>query len=197
MSDKDAASGPASSGAFPHNAVKWLGIGLVLSLAINFFIVGVIATKLWQANTGKRLARLPKIIDAQVDSRKMMRSADKERRKELRKIVRGYRDTFEPHAERLDAARRRLAAVVRESRLDRSKLEAAFRDVQLARTEMRDVSTTMIVELISAMTADEREKLAEQLERRKRKKKSGTKKKKESTTDAGGVAIRAAGRDGA
>lgn len=189
MSDKDAAPDRAPAGAFPHNAVKWLGIGLVLSLAINFFIVGVIATNLWQANTNKRLSRLPKIIDAQVDSRKMMRSADKERRKELRKIVRGYRETFEPHAERLDAARRKLAAVVRESRLDRSKLEAAFRDIQLARTDMREVSTTMIVELISAMTADEREKLAVQLERRKRKKKSGKKKKKESTNDAGEVAV--------
>ncbi len=163
------------------SAVPWLGVGLLLSLAINAFIVGMIATKVYKAKE-TRTVRLPAIIDAQVDSRRMLRSVDKERRKELRKIERGYRDRFTPYAEKLDRSRRDLAAVVRESTLDRAKLEAAFHKVQEARTGMREISSTMIVELIAAMTPAERVSLAERLERKKKKrkkKKSKTKKKKD------------------
>ena len=165
------------------NPVPWLGICLLLSLAINAFIVGMIATKVYKGKE-PRAARLPAIIDAQVDSRRMLRSVDKERRKELRKIERSYRDRFAPYAETLDRSRRDLAAVVRERSLDRAKLEAAFKNVQEARTGMRAVSSTMIVELIAAMTPAERQSLAQRLERQKKKskkkKKTKTKKKEDS-----------------
>ncbi len=160
------------------NAIPWLGVGLLLSLAINAFVVGIIATKVYKAKE-TRTARLPAIIDAQVEGRRILRSVDKVRRRELRKIERSYRDKFAPYAENLDRARRELAAVVRESSLDQAKLEAAFKNVQEARTDMRAISSTMIMELITAMTPAERQSLAQRLERQKKKrkkKKSKTKK---------------------
>lgn len=153
-----------------RNATRWLGIALVLSLAINAFIVGVIATKIIKIRDFRR-PNPPPVVDALADSNRLLRGLPKERRDELRRIVRDYRPTLKPWRDALDEARNQLADAMVVDPLDRDRIEAALREIQAARASMRDTGRTLTIELISAMSPAERKALAERMERRKKKKK--------------------------
>lgn len=161
---------PASPGESGRNATRWLGIALILSLAINAFIVGVIATRIVKIRDFRR-PNPPPIVDALADSNRFLRGFPKERRAELRRVVRDYRPSLKPWRDQLDEARNRLADAVAADPLDTGRIEAALRDIQQARAGMRDTGRTLTIELISTMTPDERKALAERLDRRKKKKK--------------------------
>ena len=166
-----------------RSAVRWLGVGLILSLAINAFIVGLIATKTVKQREVVRRAGPPALVDALGDSRRLLRALPKERRKELRKIVRTYRPKLKPHREALTVARDKLIAVLRVEPTDQVALTRALDAIQDARFAMRDTGRAMLTDVLAAMTADERKQVADRLARSKRKKKKPTT-KKTSTSDA-------------
>ncbi len=165
-----------------RSAVRWLGIGLILSLAINAFIVGLIASKTVKQREVVRRAGPPALVDALGDSRRLLRALPKERRKELRKIVRTYRPKLKPQREALTVARDKLIAVLRVEPTDQVALTRALDAIQDARFAMRDTGRAMLTDVLAAMTADERRQVADRLARSKRKKKPA--RKKTSTSDA-------------
>ncbi len=171
-----------SSAGPDRSAVRWLGIGLILSLAINAFIVGLIATKTVKQREVVRRAGPPALVDALGDSRRLLRALPKERRKELRKIVRTYRPKFKPHRDALSAGRDKLIAVLRVEPTDQAALTLALDAIQDARFAMRDTGRAMLTDVLAAMTVDERKQVADRLARSKRKKKKPAKKK---TSDSG------------
>ena len=159
-----------------RSAVRWLGIGLILSLAINAFIVGLIATKAVKQREVVRRAGAPALVDALGDSRRLLRALPKERRKELRGIVRSYRPKLKPHRDALDAARDKFEAVLRAEPTDQAALTLALDAIQNARFAMRDTGRAMLTDVLAAMTPDERRQVADRLARSKRTKKKPPKK---------------------
>ena len=166
-----------------RSAVRWLGIGLMLSLAINAFIVGVVATKAIKFRDLRRPGP-PPLVDALGDSRRMISAVPKERRKELRKIVRTHNPQLKPHREALAAARDRLIAVLRVEPTDQSKLAEALQAIQEARFAMRETGRDVLTDVVAAMSAAERKQLADRLARSKRKKKKKKVKKKDVGTSS-------------
>ncbi len=166
-----------------RSAVRWLGIGLMLSLAINAFIVGVVATKAIKFRDLRRPGP-PPLVDALGDSRRMISAVPKERRKELRKIVRSYRPQLKPHRDALAAARARLIKVLRVEPTDQVKFAAALDDIQEARFAMRETGRSLLADVVAAMTTAERKQLADRLDRSTRKKKKKKAKKKEGGTSS-------------
>ena len=164
-----------------RSAVRWLGAGLVLSLAINAFIVGVIATKAIKFRDLRRPGP-PPLVDALGDSRRMISAVPKERRKELRKVVRSYRPQLKPHRDALATARGTLIEVLRVEPTDQTKLAAALGAIQDARFAMRETGRSLLTDVVASMTPAERKQLADRLDRSKRKKKKKVKKKEGGTS---------------
>lgn len=152
-----------------NETVRWLGIALVLSLAINAFAIGIAVTRVIQARDFRR-PNPPPVVDALADSNRLLRGLPKDRRDELRRIVRDYRPKLKPHRDALDQARDALADAVAADPLDPSRLESALKAIQDARAGMRDTGRGLTIELITAMTAVERRELAGRMERRQKTK---------------------------
>jgi uncharacterized membrane protein len=146
---------------------RWLGIALVLSLAINAFIVGTIATRIIDIRSFRR-PNPPPVVDALADSNRLLRGFPKERRAELRRIVTDYRPKLKPHRDALDEARNALADAVAANPLDLPRVEAALTAIQDIRAGMRDTGRGLTIDLIAAMTPAERKELAERMDRRKK-----------------------------
>jgi uncharacterized membrane protein len=147
--------------------IRWLGIALVLSLAINAFIVGTIATRIIDIRSFRR-PNPPPVVDALADSNRLLRGVHKERRDELRRIVRDYRPKLKPHRDALDEARNALADAVAADPFDLPRVEAALKAIQDVRADMRDTGRGLTIDLIAAMTPTERKELAERMDRRKK-----------------------------
>ena len=152
-----------------RETIRWLGIALVLSLAINAFVIGVAVTRIIQARDFRR-PNPPPVVDALADSNRLLRGFPKERRDELRRIVREHQPKLKPHRDALDEARNRLAAAVAAEPLDLPRIEAALGAIQDIRAAMRDTGRGLTVDLITAMSPAERKDLAERLDRRKKPK---------------------------
>lgn len=161
---------PSSRRGADRSAVRWLGIGLMLSLAINAFIVGVVATKAIKLRDFRRPGP-PPLVDALGDSRRMISAIPKERRKELRKVVHAFRPQLKPHSAALAAARDRLIAVLRVEPTDQTELARALEAIQDARFAMRETGRILLTDVLAAMTPAERKQVADRLARSKRKKK--------------------------
>lgn len=169
MTDRRDAGPPRTADQERSAAIRWLGFALVLSLSINAFIVGVIATRIIEVRDFRR-PNPPPVVDALADANRLLRGFPKERRAELRGLVRYKRSALKPFRERLDEARNALADAVAADPLDVPRIDAALRAIQQIRADMRDAGRGITIDLISAMTAQERKQLAERLERRSRKK---------------------------
>jgi uncharacterized membrane protein len=150
-----------------NGTTRWLGIALVLSLAINAFIVGTIATRIIDIRSFRR-PNPPPVVDALADSNRLLRGFSKERRGELRRIVNDYRPKLKPHRDALDEARNTLADAVAADPFDLPRVEAALKAIQDIRADMRDTGRGLTIDLITAMTPAERKDLAERMDRRKK-----------------------------
>lgn len=148
-------------------ATRWLGIALLLSLAINAFIVGTIATRILEIRDFRR-PNPPPVVDALADSNRMLRGIPKDRRDQLRLIVRGHQLKMKPHREALDEARNALADAVAADPLDLARVDAALVAIQQVRAGMRDSGRNLTLDLVKAMTPAERQELAQRMDRRKR-----------------------------
>lgn len=153
-----------------RETIRWLGIALVLSLAINAFIIGVAVTRIIQVRDFRR-PNPPPVVDALADSNRLLRGFPKERRDDLRRIVRGHGPKLKPHRDALDEARNALADAVAADPLDLPRIEAALTAIQDIRAAMRDSGRAVTLDLIAAMTPAERKALAERMDRRKKSKK--------------------------
>jgi uncharacterized membrane protein len=153
-----------------RSAARWLGIALVLSLAINAFIVGVIATRIIKIRDFRR-PNPPPVVDSLADANRLLRGFPKERRADLRRVVRDKRRALRAHRDALDLARNTLADAVATDPLDVGRVDAALKAIQHIRSDMREAGRTITIDLITVMTPDERKALAERLHRRSRKKK--------------------------
>lgn len=160
--------GQASSGE--RSATRWLGIALLVSLAINFFIVGVIATRIIKIRDFRR-PNPPPVVDSLADANRLLRGFPKERRADLRQVVRDKRRALRSHRDALDLARNTLADAVAADPLDVPRIDAALKAIQHIRSDMREAGRSVTIDLISAMTPDERKELADRLHRRSEMKK--------------------------
>ncbi len=148
---------PATSvGPVPvRNARRWMWIALIASLAINLFIVGVVARSVWPfryAVAGGGGGGLAGNLAAYIGA------LPEPRRKELRAAMGQVRpqQLLRPLRVELRVARQEAAAAFRAEPFNRDVFLAVEARVQAAEARLRDSIIKLSADMASRLTADER-----------------------------------------
>ncbi len=160
MSDTALAAPTAPNRRVP----RWLWLALVGSLAVNLLIIGIAGATLLRWRGGG-----PPGGPYFAVSERLLRSLPAERRQALREVISRHRELKWQNWRELRNARWSLAKSLRSEPFDRSAFEAALTDVQQKELGVRGDFVPVMGDLAAALTAEERQKLLEQLRRERRR----------------------------
>jgi uncharacterized membrane protein len=137
--------------------VKWLGIGLVVSLGLNLFVLGA-----W---VGK-IARHGNTVETErVTLGPMTESLSPEGRQLVRQSIRTNRKEAIPIFKELNAARERANQALETDPFDPAAYEAALRDIRAYSEAGQALLHTTLVDVVSRLSMDDRRRLAEESRR--------------------------------
>ena len=145
-----------SAGPIPvRNVRRWMWIALIASLAINLFVVGVVARSVWPfryAAAGGGGAGLAGNLAAYIGA------LPEPRRKELRAAMGQVRpqQLLRPLRVELRGARQEAAAAFRAEPFNRENFLAAEGRVQAAEARLRDMIVKLSADMAGRLTSDER-----------------------------------------
>ena len=149
-------------------APRWMKIVLVLSLMINAAVVGAIGSRAWKIHKYGHGYHAMHAIGVH----SFLRQLPRERRKELREKFRRIRSELHEHGYSSMKPLRGFANALAASDYDQSKVEAAVRAFRLSHEERSAKRERYILELVDALSAEERkllgEKMLERADRRAR-----------------------------
>jgi uncharacterized membrane protein len=143
---------------------KTLRILLIVSLFLNVFVIGSVvgAAVMWKRSDTQRPvagigrpARLRQAAEALTPPNRRM----------LRQSVRAAVQSLQPQTERTRAARREARRLLVQPELDRPALEAALAQARNADNAIRARLEAAVVDTASRLSLEEREALAESLDR--------------------------------
>jgi len=158
---------PVNEAQVPLAARRWVGPVLLISLVVNLFLVGTIATALIfgpppppGAEPGRAPSPFFKMLHKGADG---LPPGD---RAAMRKIMIEQFPLIKPHLAALETARRELADAVGAPSYDPAKVTAAFAKVDLAQAEISQATRNAIVQGFSRLTAEQRARVAETMRKR-------------------------------
>ncbi len=162
----------ASAQTGPPRRRRWLGVLLLVSLALNLLVAGFfIAHKL----RPEKYRRITGPGYTQIIPRNFFFDVSRDRRAELVEAMRKHRKNFRVHRKELRAAALKLADALEAEPFDPQILEAALNGYRDQAVEMIDEGGRIGRSFFASLTAAERKligkRVRQKAERRKRKKK--------------------------
>jgi uncharacterized membrane protein len=130
---------------------RWMWVLLILSLALNLLVIGIIGGSLWAVRRGGYWDA-PLFIER---THRFMRNLSEERRAHIRSIFAQYQPELKPHWGDVREARVRIGQLV-ERGYTPEEFEAALNDLFQKEARAREASRPMIVAMINALRPDER-----------------------------------------
>lgn len=155
---------------------RWLGLLLLVSLALNLLVAGaIIAHKL----RPEKYRRISGPGYTQIIPRKFFFDVGRDRRAELIEAMRQHRKTFRGHRRDLRASALKIAETLEAEPFDRAALETTLDGYRNQAVEMIDEGGRIGRSFFDLLSPGERKLLAKRIrqkaERRKRKKKKKSK----------------------
>jgi uncharacterized membrane protein len=145
----------------------WLMAVLVVSLALNLFVIGAIAAQHMGWRDGdRRVGRMIGPGFTQLLPRRFFFEISNDRRHELRTLMRGHRGEFRDGRNELRLAARSVADALAAEPFDQARLDAALQTFAAGGHSLIDIGVKVAREVVSGLTAEERKLLAKQLLRR-------------------------------
>ena len=143
------------------SARRWLGPAFLVSLGINLFLAGMIATSAYFHRGGPHGERGGGPMSAMFgDLRSAKSDMSAEDRKVMRDLMVGQFKTIRPYLQHMDKARKDLATIVGASPYDAEKVKAAFDRIDAARSKVANVTSEAMVKGFGEMSDEQRERLA-------------------------------------
>ncbi len=130
---------------------RWLWALLILSLALNLLIIGIIGGSLWAVRRGGYWDA-PLFMER---THRFMRGLPDERRAQVRAIFAQYQPQLQPYWRDVRAARVRIGQLV-ERGYTPEEFEAALNDLFAKEAKAREASRPMIAAMINALRPNER-----------------------------------------
>ena len=143
-------------------AVRWLAAGLVLSVSLNLLIVGFAATRAY-SHWGKRWGGQTSIGHVMREGRRFVRGLPRERRRELIAIVKARRGEFHADKAKIREAVRMFATAIKQEPYEVVQIEEALKLLQSEADAMFSKGRNVTLEVIAAMSAEERRAFADRL----------------------------------
>jgi uncharacterized membrane protein len=150
----------ADSATKPETAARrrlprWLWVVLIASLAVNLFVVGVVARVILPARYAAANGGAGGLYG---NLQAFAKELPQERRAQVRQSMPRDRpqQQFKPLREETRAARREAGRIFRAEPFNKDEFLAAEARVQAAETKLRQTMTRFAAELASRMTAEER-----------------------------------------
>ena len=141
------------------SARRWIGPAFLVSLGINLFLAGMIATSAFSHRGGPHGSGGP-MGDMFGDMRGAKSEMSQEDRKALRDIMVGQFKTIRPYLVEMDSARKDLATIVGATPYDPAKVKAGFDRIDAARSNVANVMSNAMIEGFGEMSDAQRQHLA-------------------------------------
>ncbi len=152
----------SSESAKPRSR-KWLWVILIISLALNFLTVGAIGGTMWAWHHGA-WGHGPGFRHGWA----FMRELPRERRREIRSVIRKYRGTFRPQRKHMRDLGHEVLKTLKAEPFDEQRFAGALEAFYKARAEAHAARHPMIKELARILTPEERELFAKTFRHRLR-----------------------------
>ena len=158
---------PVNEAQVPLAERRWVGPALLVSLLINLFLVGTIATALFfgpplppGAEPGRVPAPFFKMLHKDADG---LPAGD---RAAMRRIMIEQFPLSKPHLAALETARRELADALGAPSYDAARVAAAFSKVDMVQAEISQATRAAMIQGFSRLTPEQRARVAESMRRR-------------------------------
>jgi uncharacterized membrane protein len=149
----------------PYGVWRWLLIG---SLALNLLFAGTAAGGLWHGKRFHHTASSGGRGAAEMALQGFIHSLPKERAKELRRVIKqAGRPDILPLIKSVRQARREAADVLSADTFDKTKLVAAFSNIDAAEAATKAATRGVVMAAAEHMTAPERRALTERWKARR------------------------------
>lgn len=141
--------------------LPWIGIALVVSLAVNLLVIGMAAGHWTHRHDGAWGGRFAGKSGTEGRAHGMMRAFPEELRGEMEGIMRERRTQAEPVLEQLRAARREAREALRAEPFDRARLAAAYAEMRRHGDVLEQSFHEAMIDAASRLSPEARQKLAE------------------------------------
>jgi uncharacterized membrane protein len=159
-SPQDAAAPPGMSG-------RWRLV-LLTSLALNLLLAGAAAGTMWSLKRSHAVGGGGGRGGAELALQGFIRSLPKDRAKELRQVIRQTgRPNMTPLIASVRQARRSAAEALASETFDKTKMEAAFSNIDAAEAATKAAARNVIIATAERMTPVERQSLADRWKSRR------------------------------
>jgi uncharacterized membrane protein len=134
-----------------RRASRWLWLALILSLALNLLIIGVVGGSLWAVRRGG-FWDAPLFLER---SHRFMRGLSEERRAELRGIFKQHKPELQPVWHEVRLARVHIGRLVAGGYTP-EQFDAALADLLQKEARGREAARPMIAAMLNALRPNER-----------------------------------------
>lgn len=141
-----------------------LKLALIASLAVNFLVIGAVASAMFFAPHG------PRHGGGRGEDYGLMaftRVLSHDRRAPIRKTIKEQREVFKAMREDIDAARRQAAEVLVAEPFSREKMKEALGKVNDADLKLKTAAQDMLLKISETLTPEERQALKTWWEKRR------------------------------
>jgi uncharacterized membrane protein len=151
---------------FETRALRWLAIGLFVSIGVNLFLGGLVVGR-WFAGEPPRIARFGGEFGNAPDRftqtmlRRMSDALPSQHREQFDAVMRERRREADAHFEKINESRRRVREALGAERFDRAALEAASADLRLRQIELQKTLQDGIIAAAAQLPPEARRSLAD------------------------------------
>lgn len=143
-----------------RRAPRWMWIALVLSVALNLLVVGVVASAAWHLRSGG--------FGPHARITRFLATLPQDRSEVLSKVVDSSQQAIRPLRREVWATRKDLARIFTAEPVDEEALAATVARLNDAEMKVRQAYAQLTTKLAKSMTAEERQAFAEWHEKRRR-----------------------------
>ena len=142
----------ASTAVVVRRAPRWMWVLMVLSLAVNVLVVGVVVGSVWAVRRGG-FWDTPVAVGRLV---RFMGGLSPDRRVELRAVFVEHRVRLRPFWREVRQTRRKLARMIAAGGYSREELNAALDDLAVKEAKAKAASRPMVLALLAKLRPGER-----------------------------------------
>jgi Spy/CpxP family protein refolding chaperone len=139
---------------------RWLGPALLVSLAVNLFLVALISVPFFMGPRDGGFGPMPRGHGAAL-MHGAFRELPEEDRQEIRQAMREKFREIRPHFREMHEARIALADALAAEPYDEVAVRAAFDGMSAAMNEMSDMGRDAMMETFAKLTPEQRKRVAE------------------------------------